>query len=80
VALVGIGAFEPGSTLLSSGSTLSPEEAADLRSHGVVGDITLEPPNSCSNHSFAPPAAWETATQNLFRGWAYQQKDDIGAG
>jgi DNA-binding transcriptional regulator LsrR (DeoR family) len=42
VALVGIGALEPGSTLLSSGSTLSPEEVADLRAHGVVGDIALQ--------------------------------------
>jgi DNA-binding transcriptional regulator LsrR (DeoR family) len=42
VALVGIGAFEPGSTLLSNGSTLTPEEVADLKAHGVVGDIALQ--------------------------------------
>lgn len=42
VALVGIGALEPGSTLLSNGSTLTPEEVADLKAHGVAGDIALQ--------------------------------------
>jgi DNA-binding transcriptional regulator LsrR (DeoR family) len=42
VALVGIGAFEPASTLLSSDNTLTPEEIADLRAHGVTGDIALQ--------------------------------------
>jgi len=42
VALVGIGAFEPGSTLLSNGSTLTPEEVADLKVRGVAGDIALQ--------------------------------------
>jgi DNA-binding transcriptional regulator LsrR (DeoR family) len=42
VALVGIGTLEPGSTLLSSGNTLSPQEVGDLRAHGVVGDIALQ--------------------------------------
>lgn len=42
VALVGIGVFEPGSTLLSSGNTLTPEEVRDLKAHGVVGDIALQ--------------------------------------
>ncbi len=41
VALVGIGAFEPGSTLLSSGTNLLPEEIEDLKAHGVLGDIAL---------------------------------------
>ncbi len=41
VALVGIGVLEPGATLLSSDNTLSPEEVADLRARGVVGDIAL---------------------------------------
>jgi DNA-binding transcriptional regulator LsrR (DeoR family) len=42
VALVGIGAFEPGSTLLSSGNTLTATEIADLKAHGVTGDIALQ--------------------------------------
>jgi DNA-binding transcriptional regulator LsrR (DeoR family) len=42
VALVGIGAFEPGSTLLSSGNTLTPSEVAELKARGVVGDIALQ--------------------------------------
>ena len=42
VALVGIGVFEPGSTLLAGGNTLTPEEIEDLRSHGVAGDIALQ--------------------------------------
>jgi DNA-binding transcriptional regulator LsrR (DeoR family) len=42
VALVGVGAFEPGSTLLAGGNTLTDEEYADLKSQGVVGDIALQ--------------------------------------
>jgi DNA-binding transcriptional regulator LsrR (DeoR family) len=42
VALVGIGVFEPGSTLLASGNTLTPEEVHDLKRRGVVGDIALQ--------------------------------------
>jgi DNA-binding transcriptional regulator LsrR (DeoR family) len=42
VALVGIGAFGPQSTLLSDGNTLTPAEVDDLRAHGVVGDIALQ--------------------------------------
>jgi len=42
VALVGIGVFEPGATLLSSGNTLSPAEIQALRARGVVGDIALQ--------------------------------------
>ncbi len=42
VALVGIGALEPGSTLLSSRNTLSPDEIADLRARRVAGDIALQ--------------------------------------
>ncbi len=42
VALVGIGAFEPGSTLLSSGNTLTAEEIKDLKANGVTGDIALQ--------------------------------------
>jgi DNA-binding transcriptional regulator LsrR (DeoR family) len=42
VAIVGIGALEPGSTLLSNGNTLTAEEIADLKAHGVTGDIALQ--------------------------------------
>lgn len=42
VALVGIGVFEPGSTLLSSRNTLTAAEVRDLRNRGVVGDIALQ--------------------------------------
>ncbi len=42
VAIVGIGALEPGSTLLSNGNTLTAEEIADLKAHGVMGDIALQ--------------------------------------
>jgi len=42
VALVGIGAFEPASTLLSSSNTLTAEEIKDLRANGVTGDIALQ--------------------------------------
>jgi DNA-binding transcriptional regulator LsrR (DeoR family) len=42
VAVVGIGVFQPGSTLLSSSNTLMPEEVQDLQEHGVVGDIALQ--------------------------------------
>ena len=41
VALVGIGVFEPGSTLLA-GSTLTQGEVSDLKAHGVAGDIALQ--------------------------------------
>lgn len=41
-ALVGIGVFEPGSTLLAGGKTLTDREFEDLKSHGVVGDIALQ--------------------------------------
>ncbi len=41
VALVGIGVFVPGSTLLA-GNTLTREEICDLKLHGVVGDIALQ--------------------------------------
>jgi DNA-binding transcriptional regulator LsrR (DeoR family) len=42
VALVGIGVFESGSTLLAGGKTLTDREFEDLKSHGVVGDIALQ--------------------------------------
>jgi DNA-binding transcriptional regulator LsrR (DeoR family) len=42
VALVGIGALEPGSTLLSSRNTLSADEITDLRARRVAGDIALQ--------------------------------------
>ncbi len=42
VALVGIGVFESGSTLLAGSNTLTPEEVRDLKAHGVVGDIALQ--------------------------------------
>jgi len=42
VALVGIGAFEPGSTLLSSANTLTSSEVEELKARGVVGDIALQ--------------------------------------
>ncbi len=42
VALVGIGVFEPGSTLLADGSTLAKEEVRELKARGVVGDIALQ--------------------------------------
>lgn len=42
IALVGIGLFEPGSTLLSSGNTLTGAEVEQLRSQGVVGDVALQ--------------------------------------
>ena len=42
VALVGIGAFEPGGTLLSGGNALTPDEIDSLRSCGVAGDIALQ--------------------------------------
>ncbi len=42
VALVGIGALEPGSTLLTGGNTLTDAEVGDLKAHGVVGDIALQ--------------------------------------
>lgn len=42
IALVGIGLFEPGSTLLSSANTLTKAEVEDLKSRGVVGDIALQ--------------------------------------
>lgn len=42
VALVGIGAFESGSTLLSSGNTLTAKEIKELRAKGVQGDIALQ--------------------------------------
>jgi len=42
VALVGIGAFELASTLLTNGSTLTAGEVADLRACGVAGDIALQ--------------------------------------
>ena len=42
VALVGIGALESGSTLLSSGNTLTRVEIANLKANGVVGDIALQ--------------------------------------
>ncbi|HSV99585.1 MAG TPA: sugar-binding transcriptional regulator [Sedimentisphaerales bacterium] len=42
VAIVGIGALEPGSTLLSNGNTLTAEEVADLKAYGVTGDIALQ--------------------------------------
>lgn len=42
VALVGIGAFEQGSTLLSSDNTLTAEEIKDLKARGVTGDIALQ--------------------------------------
>lgn len=42
VAIVGIGALEPGSTLLSNGNTLTAEEIADLKAYGVTGDIALQ--------------------------------------
>jgi DNA-binding transcriptional regulator LsrR (DeoR family) len=41
VALVGIGVFEPGSTLLAGGNTLTSEEVHELKARGVVGDIAL---------------------------------------
>jgi DNA-binding transcriptional regulator LsrR (DeoR family) len=42
VALVGIGAFESDSTLLSSGNTLTAKEIKELRAKGVQGDIALQ--------------------------------------
>jgi DNA-binding transcriptional regulator LsrR (DeoR family) len=42
VALVGIGIFEPDSTLLAGGNTLTQDEVLDLKAHGVVGDIALQ--------------------------------------
>jgi DNA-binding transcriptional regulator LsrR (DeoR family) len=42
IALVGIGAFEPGSTLLSSRDILTKSEIGDLKARGVVGDIALQ--------------------------------------
>jgi len=42
IALVGIGVFEPGSTLLSNGHTLTASEVDDLKTHGVIGDIALQ--------------------------------------
>jgi DNA-binding transcriptional regulator LsrR (DeoR family) len=42
VALVGIGVFEPGSTLLAGGGTLTEGEVQELRARGVVGDIALQ--------------------------------------
>jgi len=42
VALVGIGAFERGSTLLSSKDTLTKAEIGDLKARGVVGDVALQ--------------------------------------
>lgn len=42
VALVDIGAFEPGSTLLAGGNTLTDAEVEDLKAQGVVGDIALQ--------------------------------------
>lgn len=42
VALVGIGAFEPGSTLLAGGNTLTDAEVEDLKARGGVGDIALQ--------------------------------------
>lgn len=42
VALVGIGVFEPGSTLLAGGGALTQEEIQDLKARGVVGDIALQ--------------------------------------
>jgi len=42
VALVGIGVFEPGSTLLAGGGTLAEEEVRELKARGVAGDIALQ--------------------------------------
>lgn len=42
VALVGIGAFERGSTLLSSKDTLTKAEIGDLKARGAVGDVVLQ--------------------------------------
>jgi DNA-binding transcriptional regulator LsrR (DeoR family) len=42
VALVGIGACEPGSTLLTCRDTLTATEVEELRSLGVAGDIALQ--------------------------------------
>ncbi len=42
IALVGIGLFAPGSTLLSGGNTLTTAEVEQLKSQGVVGDIALQ--------------------------------------
>jgi len=42
VALVGLGVFEPGSTLLANGDTLNAAEVEELKAAGVVGDIALQ--------------------------------------
>ncbi|MDE3106228.1 MAG: sugar-binding transcriptional regulator [Acidobacteriota bacterium] len=41
IALVGIGSLEPSKLLASSGNTFSPDERAELRQLGAVGDICL---------------------------------------
>jgi DNA-binding transcriptional regulator LsrR (DeoR family) len=42
VALVGIGVFDTGSTLLSSRNTLTTAEVQDLRCRRVIGDVALQ--------------------------------------
>ena len=41
LALVGIGTLEPSPLLASSGNVFSPQETAELRRLGVVGDVCL---------------------------------------